>query len=649
MKRFLQLATLTCCMFNISEILAQPNFSWAMNIGSSSGEGAECVTTDAIGNVYSTGSFQGQIDLDPSVGFAPFTSAGSVDIYISKLDAAGNFVWGKSIGTTLNDVGYSIVADATGNIYLTGYFTGTVDFDPNVGTFTMAAIGSTDVFVLKLDATGNFIWAKQMGGTGGDEAHSIALDNVGNMYTTGFFNNTVDFDPGAGTYTLTSTGQGDIFVSKLDANGNFVWAKNMGDATNEIGYAIAVDASQNVYTTGNFFTSADFDPGPANFNISIPGNGTFISKLDMNGNFVWAKAFSGNSSTGRCIKTDNTSNVYTTGYFESIVDFDPGAGTYTIAPGSIGQADIFISKLDVSGNFIWANSMGSTGYDIGTSLAIDASQNVYTTGYFEGNVDFDPGAGTYTLTSAGAQDIFIHKLNSSGNFVWAYALGGTTYDQGSSISVDAANNIYTTGYFSGVIDHDITSGTTTLTPSGAGDVYIHKLNQCAAPATPVNTTPTVNLLICQGNTTTLTTTGSGTLTWYASASSTTALGSGTSFVTPTLSAGTYTYYVESETCTLSAARALVSFTVSACTGVSKTSLQNNVNLYPNPVSDILHVSVDNYELLQVKVYNAMGQIAFETNMKDQNSKLDLTALKKGIYFIELETNAGCITKKLIKD
>jgi hypothetical protein len=649
MKGFLQVLGLTFCMLNVSEVLSQPNFSWAVNIGSYSGEQPESIAADANGNVYTSGEFLGTIDLDAGPGYSPCTSLGSVDVFICKLDAAGNFVWGKSFGAYANDIAYSMALDASANIYLTGYFTGTVDFDPGAGTFNMTSYGLSDIYVLKLDANGNFLWAKQMGGNGDDEAHALALDNAGNIYTCGYFNNTADFDPGASTYTFTAAGQGDIFVSKLDNNGNFIWAKQMGSIDNEVPYGLAVDAAQNVYTTGNFFMSCDFDPGPATFNLSIAGNGAFISKLDMSGNFVWAKALSGSSSTGRCIKTDNAGNVYSTGYFESVCDFDPGAGTYTLAPSPLNQGDIFVWKLDATGNFVWVNAMGSTAYDIGTSLVLDAAQDIYVTGYFEGTVDFDPGVGTHTLTSAGSQDIFISKFNSLGNLVWAYNIGDVGSDKGAAINVDASNNIYTTGSFSGLVDVDPSNTSYTLTSTGPDDVYFHKMSQCVVPAAPANTTPTLNLLICQGNTTTLSATGSGTISWYSSQSSTTALGSGTSFVTPTLTAGTYTYYSEATTCTTSVNRTAVVFTVSACTRVSNVPMPNNVNLYPNPVSDILHISLDGHEACEVKIYNALGQLTFQKNTIDQHTKLDLSHLQKGIYFVELRTDTGCFTKKMIKD
>ncbi len=645
MKRCLHVMGLVF-LLNIGQSLAQPNFNWARNIGSGSGEYPESITTDANGNVLSTGAYQGSADLDPGTGFSPVNANGSFDAYISKLDASGNFVWGKSLGGSANDVGHSIVADAAGNVYIAGYFTGMADFDTGAGTYTMVANGSTDIFILKLDGAGNFVWAKQIGAANNDDANSIVLDNAGNIYLTGTFDGNVDFDPAATTYTMVSQAI-DIFVCKLDGNGNFIWAKQLGDVNNELAYSIAVDAAQNVYTTGYFFMSADFDPGAAVYNLTAVGTGGFVSKLDASGNFVWAKAFSGNGCTSKCIKLDNSNNVYTTGYFESTIDFDPGAATYTLIP--VGQSDIFVCKLDANGNFLWANSMGSTGYDRGFSLAIDASQDVYSTGYFQGTVDFDPGSGTYTLTSAGSEDIFITKFTTAGSHAWTYKMGGVNYDQGSSISIDASYNIYTTGYFSGSPDLDPTASSYTLLPSGSGDIFIQKLGQCVVPSSPANTTPTVNLLICQGNTTTLTATGSGTISWYSSATSTTALGSGTSFVTPTLTAGTYTYYAEAETCMLSASRTSVVFTVSACTGITKTLSQHNVYVYPNPVSDILHVSVYNHELLMVKIFNALGQKVIEKNMRDQNSKLDLSPLQKGIYVLELETEAGCVTKKIIKE
>ena len=141
-----------------------------------------------------------------------------------------NFVWAKQMGGGNFDVGSGVALDGSGNVYTTGFFRGTADFDPGAGVFdlTSTSAGFEDIFVSKLDSNGNFVWAKKMGGTGGDGAHSVAVDGSGNVYTTGFFSGTADFDPGPGTFNLTSAGFNAIFVSKLDSNGNFVWAKQMG-------------------------------------------------------------------------------------------------------------------------------------------------------------------------------------------------------------------------------------------------------------------------------------------------------------------------------------------------------------------------------------------------------------------------------------
>ncbi|SFA72941.1 Por secretion system C-terminal sorting domain-containing protein [Flavobacterium swingsii] len=320
--------------------------------------------------------------------------------------------WAKTMGSTGNDISRSVAVDAVGNIYTTGFFAGTVDFDPNAGVANLTSAGSTDIFVSKLDATGNLVWAKVLGGISNDIGYGIAVDASGNVYTTGCFAGTVDFDPNAGTTNLTSAGGYDIFISKLDASGNFVWAKAMGSTSNDIGYGFTVDASANVYTTGVFAGTVDFDPNAGTTNLTSAGNqDIFVSKLEANGNLVWAKAMgSTTNDIGYGIAVDASGNAYTTGGFSATADFDPNAGTNNLT--SAGGADIFVSKLDASGNLVWAKAMGRTTNDIGYGIAVDASGNVYTTGSFQGTVDFDPNAGVSNLTSVGGQDIFVHKMST---------------------------------------------------------------------------------------------------------------------------------------------------------------------------------------------------------------------------------------------
>src|SRR5207253_4820 len=152
-------------------------------------------------------------------------------------------------------------------VYVTGGFAGTVDFDPGPGTTLLTSLGSLDAFVAKFSSTGALVWARQLGGTSFDQGTGIAVDGAGNVFTTGLFQGTADFDPGAGTILLTSVGSLDVFVSKLASTGALVYARQLGGTSNDQGLGIAVDGSGNVFTTGSFRGTADFDPGTGTSNL----------------------------------------------------------------------------------------------------------------------------------------------------------------------------------------------------------------------------------------------------------------------------------------------------------------------------------------------------------------------------------------------
>ncbi|HKR07077.1 MAG TPA: SBBP repeat-containing protein [Bacteroidia bacterium] len=462
----------------ISKLDVSGNFVWAKQLGAEFGNS---IAVDGAGNVFTTGYFNGSPDFDPGPGIFTLTSSGSSDTYISKLNASGNFVWAKRIGGIQNssNLAFSIAVDGSGNVYTSGYFNNG-DFDPGAGTFSLTSYGSLDVFISKLDASGNFIWAKQLGGTSADIGYSLAVDVAGNVYTTGYFYGISDFDPGTGTYNLTSAGNNDIFISKLDNAGNFLWVKQMGGISNDAGSSIVIDGSGNIYGTGTFIGTVDFDPGLGIFNIYMQGNknANFISKFDVNGNLIWATGSGSSASpSGKSIAVDLSGNIFTAGYFYGTVDFNPGTGIFNLATAPTDtQEDIFISKSDASGNFLWAKQLGGLSLDKGNSITIDGSGNAISTGSFSETADFDPNAGTFNLTSAGSTDIFISKLDALGNFVWAKQLGGISNDDSYSIAVDGSGNVYTTGIFNGTADFDPGAGTFNLTPEGNSDIFISKLN-----------------------------------------------------------------------------------------------------------------------------------------------------------------------------
>lgn len=479
------------CLFPFAN--SQVNFQWAKALGGSAGDYGYSISVDAAGNVYTTGTFLGTADFDPGPGNFTLASVpfGNEDIFVSKLDAFGNFVWAKHIGGTAADQSTSISVDAAGNVYVTGYFYNTTDFDPGTSTFTITPVGASDIFILKLDASGNFVWAKSMGNSGFDMGYSIAIDTGGNVYTTGEFYGTVDFDPGTGIFNVTSaSGNPDIFVSKLNSAGNFVWAKAMGGIQDDHARSINIDKNCDVYTSGYFSGVADFDPGTGVFNLNagVAGYGVFISRLDSAGNFIWAKQMAGNSNNyGQSLSLDTTGNIYTTGYFYNTTDFDPGSGVFNLV--SAGFKDIFVSKLDISGNFVWAKRFGSKNSQDGAySIKSDPTGNTYITGFFADTVDFDPGAGVFNLitSSWGNGDVFILKLDVAGNFVWAKALGGTSFDYGRGITTDATGNVYTTGEFDVSGDFDPDLPIYTLTSGGSIDAFVHKMGQTGLEVETMN-------------------------------------------------------------------------------------------------------------------------------------------------------------------
>ena len=523
-------------LFAVSVSNAQlPGLQWAKSLGDGSTQQtvfSNSIAVDASGNVYTIGKLKnGTADLDPGPGTFNLTFNVAGGTFISKLDAAGNFVWAVKFGDGTSTTNYplAIAVDGAGNVYSTGSFLGTGDFDPGAGVFNLTSAGMEDIFVSKLDASGNFAWAKRIGASQSDAGTSIAVDAAGVVYATGWYTGPaapVDFDPGPGTFNLPPNGGSfathlGAYVLKLDTNGNLVWADQLGagfgDAT---GNQIALDASDNVYTTGVFNDlSADFDPGPGTFTLgdATPYYKTFVSKLNASGNFVWAKGFYGPVSftnpIPHGIEVDGSGNVFTAGYFTGTVDFDPGAATYNLSPAD-GFRDAYISKLDAAGNFVWAVRFGKTSSDDKVnSIALDVSGNVYHIGEYSGTVDFDPGNGVFNLTSRiSSIDTYISKLDAAGNFVWAYDVAKTSDPSGAnqhSIAADNSGNLYATGLYFGTTDFDPGAGIFNVTPSGGRSLFVIKLGAPTAPSIAITTQP-ASVAVCNGVNASFTTAATGT-------------------------------------------------------------------------------------------------------------------------------------------
>ncbi len=400
---------------------AQFNLMWATSIGGVDLDEGISVVTDAGGNVYTVGTFSGTADLDPSPSTLNFTSVGNEDIYVIKQNSVGGLIWAKAFGGSNTDSPAGVGVDAAGNVYISGTYGGAIDLDPSAATFSFFA-GSIEVFVSKLDVSGNFVWGISMGSGGNDRALAMCVDGSGNVYTAGSFEGMMDFDPGAGTYNITPFGSGgtDVFVSKLNTNGNFAWAVNLGGVGVDAPSAISVDALFNVYVAGSFEVVSDFNPGASTYTLSsIDQEDAFVCKLDGNGAFVWAKQFGGlGRQNGTGLALEGNTNVYITGEYQNTVDFDPSAATYTLS-STAALYSSFAVKLSNAGNFSWARNVSGSNDVLGNKIVFSSASQVYWAGYNKGMADLDPGAGVNNSTSVTGFDSFLTKLDASGNYLIA--------------------------------------------------------------------------------------------------------------------------------------------------------------------------------------------------------------------------------------
>jgi hypothetical protein len=427
------------------------NVQWVQKFGGTLGDLGWGIATDQAGNTYVTGVFQGSANFGSTSLNSTFNS---VDAFVTKLDSTGQFIWAQKIGGTSFDAGLSVTTDNANNIYTTGYFSGSVVF----GNTTLTSEGQTDVFVTKLDSTGKFLWAQKLGGTVSDSGYSITTDASGNVYVSGVLD--TNENPPA---NISSLSQGNnAFIIKLDSNGNVLWTKSIGGTSSEKSTSVTTDQFGNIYATGFFDGNAVFD----NFTLTSTGNlETFITKLDSNGQFLWAQRIAGTSlnsgNGGFSITADAVGNTYVTGVFTGIVTI---SDTTLI---SAGGEDVFITKLDSNGNFLWAKNYGGTGNENPVDILADELGNLYVTGTFTGTASFDD----ITLTSAGDFDIFTAKLDTDGNVLSAQRFGSSSFDSGVGLDIDGVGNIYATGTFSS----NASFGDTTLTSAGSADGFVVKL------------------------------------------------------------------------------------------------------------------------------------------------------------------------------
>lgn len=405
--------------------------------------------------------------------------------------------WAIGLGSNGNDAANIIRVASNGNVYVAGHYFGTMDLDPSstAATNISSSLSSQDMFLACYSSTGAFQWGFSLGKEDYDDVLGMAVDGSSNVIISGYFRGqNVDFDPSAGTALLSANGTlggapssstygGDGFVAKYTSTGSYQWAFRLGSPYwVEVVEAVATDASGNVYVGGQAKDIVDFDPssGVANLNGGVDGTG-FLAKYSSSGAYQWAFHFgkpgiAATDNTVSDIKIDGSGNVCMVGFFQGSGpwDFDPSA-TGTANLSAVGSYDAFFAKYTPSGTYISAFNIGSSGSVCHfTGMTLDASDNIYVTGYTNSNsVDFDPSSSTATisLTGGGSNNIMLAKYTSSGGYVWGKLMGSSGSDIGRKI-VYSNNRIYCTGGFSGTTNFN-PGGTPSanLVSSGSEDAY----------------------------------------------------------------------------------------------------------------------------------------------------------------------------------
>lgn len=427
-----------------------PTVLSALSVGNDAGHtAAEDVAVDAAGNTYQTGYFGGTVDFDPARALPGnadvVTARGSSDAFVAKYAPDNSLVWVRRMGgdsiTERSDLGRSIAIDASGNVYVTGSFSGTADF----GTITRTASDGSDAFTVKLNSAGALQWANNWDGSG----YSVGLDANGNVYASG-----MGVENGSGVHR----------VLKFKPNGKTDWAKWFATGT-QTETTMATDAGGNVYLGGHFTGTVGFKTtlGTTKY-ISQGGAGqnSFVLKLTPAGAFSWVAAFTTPAGTTTStynrvheLAVDGTGNVFAAGVYKGVNDFDPKIEQVEELPGNATASNVFVVKLTSSGGFAWANALNvQAGAASLGAITTDAGGNVYLAGQYNGTTDFDPGEGVTTKVTTGLYDAFVVKLSGSGDFAWAQTIGGSGNQMSRGIAVSPTGTVTFVGHHRGMTDFD---------------------------------------------------------------------------------------------------------------------------------------------------------------------------------------------------
>lgn len=379
------------------------------------------------------------------------------------------------IGGSGEDYGTDLTIDLEGSTIVTGYFNYSVNFNPEGQAINFASNGKSDIFLVKYDNQGKYVWGFSIGGSGDDASNRVFADFLGNYYIVGYFSGTVDFDPSNTIANRTSQGGKDVFLAKYNYDGEFQWVVTFGGSLDDEATDVFVDILANIYITGFFSGKIDMDSsdGEDSEDTFISTNQNydiFVAVYNELGDYNLGFILGGTGNDrGTGVRATIDGDIIVSGNFENTVDFDLTDNTYNLT--SAGATDFFIASYDFLNELNFAFKFGGSGIDALSygGIEMDSKENIILAGSFTGTVNFNPN-GQAQLTAKNMSDGFLAKYSPSGSYLWAFNIGSSGNDQINRISVDSNNNIAIAGYFSGKADFDPSQSVVfELTPKSSGN------------------------------------------------------------------------------------------------------------------------------------------------------------------------------------
>ena len=379
-------------------------------------------------------------------GDEPVNFGGGTDIFLASFTPEGDHRWAEGFGGRHGDYSGDVAVDSSGNVYLTGCFQDPVTF----GGDDLSYVGSRDIVLASFTSDGVHRWSRSFGSEGDDRGLGVAVDGSGNVYFTGFFEYSVNL----GGDDLEALRGYDIFLASFTSGGVHRWSRNFGTGS---AYGVAVDGSGNVYFTGTCGNTVNFGGD----DLGSPGEGhIFLASFTSEGTHRWSQSFGAEGSNqGMSIAVDGSGNIHLTGSFQNAVNFGG------VDLRNMGNMDVFLASFTTDGVHRWSRGFGAVNGDYGQDIAVDGTGNVFLTGFFHGTLNF---GGDDLTSSEGSEDILLASFTSDGEHRWSHRFGDFSSDRGMGVAVDRSGNVFCTGSF----DNTVNFGDTDLASAGGTDIFL---------------------------------------------------------------------------------------------------------------------------------------------------------------------------------